>query len=490
MKRILIVLFILGSVFFVFQKKSLSDTYLQEESKKLVDAVERGEKVTHFGVTVDVPKLKEVQTSNDILKNFEIVFEGDKVGLKFREEAKKGGFFSSAKPEKSYMVLMPRQNFEIFLASMFQKEEEKYQKEGGKYDLTQKKSEDPSEWEFKNVYPEFFVVDEKGNRTVMTEKDDAKEMYEKLVDAFCEMNNECVVNVGEIISGYEKEIKEHGGKIGIVLLKIISSSTTIQNAAIKLKVAPDFKDKFYNLALTSDQMRQCALDNFNKEKEKAIKKYQEDRDPVKLAQREEERLRNLLTIDKLDSVKSIYENHITFLCEDKEVDIYESRNGQFSYAMIRYTIKHPQYGKLDTGKEVQPEEWAQIVPLLEKSLTVQVTTVQTEQNVLDEYPDEESEGFWMSLCAVDEMKNSEVCRAFQKLWQKKHCLVHSALCPILKTKNRLIYADKLCGRGKRVLTTKKMEDEYKDAQKMYGRFCCSLDWDFSDLFDGTSCRKN
>ena len=72
---------------------------VKQESKSLVDSIKRGEKVTHGSIVFDVPKLKQLQ-SNGELKDFEIVFEGEKVGLKFHDDGKRG-MFSKDKEAKS-----------------------------------------------------------------------------------------------------------------------------------------------------------------------------------------------------------------------------------------------------------------------------------------------------------------------------------------------------------------------------------------------------
>ena len=86
------------------------------------------------------------------------------------------------------------------------------------------------------------------------------------------------------------------------------------------------------------------------------------------------------------------------------------------------------------------------------------------------------------------MKKSDTCKSFKKLWQQRHCSKYvDAYCRLLEEGARMINADRTCGRGKRILTTEQFENAYNNAKNGYGRFCCSLDWDFSDLAKGAVC---
>lgn len=330
---------------------------VKQESKSLVDSIKRGEKVTHGSIVFDVPKLKQLQ-SNGELKDFEIVFEGEKVGLKFHDDGKRG-MFSKDKEAKSYMILMPRQNFEGFLAAMLRKEIKTEVKE---------RSDNPNEWVFEDNYPDFFVIDKDGNRKTMTDKEDASRMLTKLTDTFCKWNSEEVVNVGDIVKGYELEIKQFGGWIGGVALDLIGSSSWAQNRLIQNVIKPWFEKDFRDLALNSAKKRDNALKAFNEEKAKAIKKYNEDRDPEIIAKREQERIDNLLSFNKIDGVSRVEnrdnQSSLTFMCGDKRVFI-STQQGKLTNQSINYFKDNLSIWKY----EIQPEEWEQIIPLLEKGLS-------------------------------------------------------------------------------------------------------------------------
>ena len=332
-----------------FYKKSS-----EQESKSLVAEIERGRKVTHGPVSFDMPKLKKLQRKNEILRNFNIVFEGDNVGLTFYDDGKRGWFNSNEEP-KTYMVTMSRENFENFLAAMLKKEKNEEESD--------ERSGNPETWTFKDPYPHFYIIDKNGNRGSMKEEKDAKSMYDKLIETICEMNNQGVIDIAGIVKGYKKEIQSAGGPVADALLAVITSGKTIQNGAIKV-ASSHFQDEFKDLALSSDWKRKLELDAFSKEKQKAIALQESKRKA--LEQAEQERKRSLVAIDKMEEIEltpnykeydGSQNSRIYFYCNGKVIDIWSINgvaNGYISGAGV--------------NRRMEPEEWMQVASLLDRNL--------------------------------------------------------------------------------------------------------------------------
>lgn len=108
--------------------------------------------------------------------------------------------------------------------------------------------------------------------------------------------------------------------------------------------------------------------------------------------------------------------------------------------------------------------------------------------------------FWIHLCSYDSMKDTEECQAAQRRWQYKNCENRSSRCgnltsflskfkikanlssknsksgELLEKIDGMIEKDKMCGRGKRLLTNDFVND------KPFYKHCCTLDWDFSSNY--------
>ena len=341
----------------VLDKPQTAEQSVQEESKSLVDAVERGEKVTHSTIVFDVPKLKELQKKGE-LTDFDILFEGEKVGLKFHDDGKRG-IFEKDEEAKDYIVLMPRQNFEIFLAAMLRKEIKTEVKE---------LSDNPNDWVFEDIYAKFLVV-KNGIRSTMTDKKDAKNMLNKVTDVFCKLNSEGIVNIGNIVKGYANEIREFGGWIGEQTLKLIGASSWAQNRLIQNIIRPFFEKDFTDMALNTEKKRERALEEFNKEKEKAIKEYEDLHDPVKMALREKERQESLQTIDELKQAfveKRNGETRLKLFCGKKgdKVVFINTQKDKITSQQINYFDD-----STCVWRNLEPEEWSEIGGLFVNELS-------------------------------------------------------------------------------------------------------------------------
>ena len=146
----------------VLDRSEMMKEDLQQESKSLVDAIERGEKIVHGSIVIDIPKLKQLQRPGGEFEDFEIVFEGDNIGLKFHDDGKRG-LFERNEEAKTYTVLMPREKFEDFLAGVLRKEIKKDIK------LEKMQEEDPRKRGPKNNFAGYFI-EKNGTRTALTEK--------------------------------------------------------------------------------------------------------------------------------------------------------------------------------------------------------------------------------------------------------------------------------------------------------------------------------
>ena len=100
--------------------------------------------------------------------------------------------------------------------------------------------------------------------------------------------------------------------------------------------------------------------------------------------------------------------------------------------------------------------------------------------------DPETEAFWIYVCSEDDVKATDGCKVFQRLWQSMHCLENKGeYCSLLKASEDFVNSDKICGRSKKILNVSEKEDRLKrflndDRVKTWRKLCCSLDWDFSD----------
>ena len=341
----------------LLDKKQNASTTVQEESKSLVDAIQRGEKVTHGSIVLDMPKLKELQKKGK-LTNFEILYEGEKVGLKFHDDGKRG-LFEKNESAKDYIILMPRQNFEIFLAAMFRKEIKTEVKE---------QPINPKDRVFEDIYARFFV-EKDGVRSTMTSKKDAQNMLNKTTDVFCDLNSEGVVNIGNIVKGYANEIREFGGWIGEQALNLIGASSWAQNRLIQNIIRPFFEKDFTDMALNSEKKRERALEEFNKEKEKAIKEYEDLHDPVKMALREKERQESLQTIDELKQAfveKRNGETRLKLFCGKKgdKVVFINTQKDKITSQQINYFDD-----STCVWRNLEPEEWSEIGGLFVNELS-------------------------------------------------------------------------------------------------------------------------
>ncbi|MBP5534008.1 MAG: hypothetical protein J6Y03_00680 [Alphaproteobacteria bacterium] len=342
----------------VLDRSEMMKEDLQQESKSLVDAIERGEKIVHGSIVIDIPKLKQLQRPGGEFEDFEIVFEGDNIGLKFHDDGKRG-LFERNEEAKTYTVLMPREKFEDFLAGVLRKEIKKDIK------LEKMQEEDPRKRGPKNNFAGYFI-EKNGTRTALTEKKDAMNLYDKVVDVICRMNTYAVIKVGEIIGGFKQEITQFGGKIGKAVIEWVGGTTFGQNKMIKNILKPFFKDDFTNLVLTSAEKNKRAIEEYEAE----VKKYLEDHDPEIIAQREKERIENLILIDKIDQVLKVEnkdnESNLVFLSGDKRFFI-STQNGKITNQAVNYFALG---GKLSCWKyEIYPEELQRMIPLLDEKLT-------------------------------------------------------------------------------------------------------------------------
>ena len=145
-------------------------------------------------------------------------------------------------------------------------------------------------------------------------------------------------------------------------------------------IKPYFEERFTDLALNCGKKRDLALEEFNREKKIAVKKYQDDHDPEVLAQREKERLGNLLSIGKMKNVfqaeKKKYATSLIFSCDVVELSTNTPRIATVSISVMDGEIIEQKIGFVNTDngyenkeKNIQPEELPQILNLIETGLS-------------------------------------------------------------------------------------------------------------------------
>ena len=232
----------------------------QIETRTFLEQIKKGEKIEYNGISFDIPKLNASKDKD--LKSFGFVFEDGQVGIKIHDDGKK--FWGKDDPEKTYKVLMPEQDFENIMNILMNKD---------MGNASSDRPEDPHDWVYRDNFPHFYTVDKDGTQRNMTDAEAGK-FYEKMIDTFCAMNSEGILDASVILNKYKKQIEQ--ADYGWILVKAMDASTGIQNIAIS-KAAKGYKGSFTDMAVNTDAKRALAEKDFEFNKSVAIRRYERDK---------------------------------------------------------------------------------------------------------------------------------------------------------------------------------------------------------------------